>query len=194
MLTGKNKTEKKASLTNAYKVGDKVSDFSLKNIDGEMVSMSDYADAEGFIVVFTCNTCPYSKMYEDRLKSLSAKYANDNWPLIAIQPNDPAVQPGDSYDEMVSYASAQGFNFPYLFDEGQKEYPKWGAARTPHVFIVEKTDDGNLLRYIGAADDNARDESKVTVNYVDKTIASIRAGETVDPDFTKAIGCTIKTK
>lgn len=184
----------KASIIDAYKVGDKVEDFSLKGVDGEMVSMGSFADAEGAIVIFTCNTCPYSEMYEERIISLHDKYATDGWPVIAINPNDPDVKPGDSYDAMVSYAAEKGFKFPYLFDDGQEVYPKWGASRTPHVFIVQNTDEGGMLKYIGAIDDNARDESKVTVNYVDKAISAIRANKEVDPNFTKAIGCSIKTK
>lgn len=185
--------DKKSSIVNAYKVGDKVEDFSLKNIDGEMVSMGDYADAEGAIVIFTCNTCPYSRMYEDRIKAMHSKYSADGWPVIAINPNDPAAQPGDSEEAMVKYAAEKGFEFPYLFDNGQEVYPKWGASRTPHAFIVENTDEGGMLRYIGAIDDNAQKEDKVTINYVDNAIASIRSSKEVDPNFTKAIGCSIKT-
>jgi len=192
-LLSTNKTTR-ASVADAFKVGDKVEDFSLKNIDGQMVSMADYKDAEGAIVIFTCNTCPYSQAYEERIIALHNKYAQDGWPVIAINPNDPSVKPGDSQEAMVTYAAEKGFEFPYLFDAGQKVYPKWGASRTPHVFIVENTNNGGILRYIGAIDDNSRNPEKVTVNYVDTTIDAIRTGKVVDPNFTKAIGCSIKTK
>lgn len=179
---------------NPYEVGDVVSDFSLKNVDGKMVSMASFKDAKGFIVVFTCNTCPYSQMYEQRIIDAHAKYGPKGWPVIAINPNDPAAQPGDSFEKMQALAKAKNYQFPYLFDEGQKEYPKWGAARTPHVFIVQKSAAGNTLEYIGAIDDNARNAESVTVNYLDATIAALEAGKKPATTFTKAIGCSIKTK
>ena len=83
-----------------YEVGDKAEDFSLKNIDGNMVSLADYKEAKGFIVIFTCNHCPYAKLYEDRIIALHTKYEPLGYPVIAINPNDPTVQPEDSFENM----------------------------------------------------------------------------------------------
>src|SRR5580765_5230658 len=79
-----------------YEVGDTATDFKLKNVDGKVVSLADYKDARRFIVVFECNTCPYSRAYDDRVKALSRKYAPQKFPLIAINPNDPEISSGDS--------------------------------------------------------------------------------------------------
>ena len=103
-----------------FDVGDKASDFSLKNIDGEMVSLADYKDVNGFIVVFTCNHCPYAVMYEDRIVALDKKYKSQGYPVIAINPNDPSVKPADSFENMKVRAKEKGFTFPYLMDEGQR--------------------------------------------------------------------------
>ena len=116
-----------------YAVGDYAKDFKLQNIDGKMVSMSDYKNAKGYVIVFTCNTCPYAVKYEDRIIALNKKYASKGYPVIAIQPNDPDVQPGDSMDAMKARAASKGFTFPYLMDAGQKIYPQYGASKTPHV-------------------------------------------------------------
>jgi len=172
----------------AIKVGDKAPAFSLKNVDGKMVSLADYK-GKGAIVVFTCNHCPFSVLYEDRIIDLQKKYA-DSYPVIAINPNSPEAEPADGYEEMIVRAKEKGFNFPYLFDDGQKIYPKYGANRTPHVFLLDKV---HNVRYIGAIDDSARDASGVKVNYVDDAIKAINAGKNPEPDFTKAIGCTIKS-
>ena len=83
-----------------YQVGDTATDFKLKNVDGKMVAMADYKDAKGFIVTFTCNTCPYSVAYEDRIIALHKKYAPKGYPVIAINPNDVNVSPKDSYADM----------------------------------------------------------------------------------------------
>ena len=83
-----------------YSVGDIATDFSLKNIDGKKVSMADYDDAKGFLVVFTCNSCPFAVMYEDRIIDLNTKYASKGYPVIAINPNDADKQPADSFEKM----------------------------------------------------------------------------------------------
>ncbi len=174
-----------------YKVGDKVEDFKLKNIDGKMVSMADYTNAKGYIVIFTCNTCPYAVMYEDRIIDLHNKYADKGYPVIAINPNDPEVKAGDSFEAMQVRAHEKSFPFSYVFDADQSVFPTWGATRTPHVFLV---DNSMILRYIGAIDDNAQDAESVSTRYIEDAIASLENGEQPDPDYTKAIGCSIKVK
>lgn len=186
--------KEKPDFVKAYSIGDSIEDFSLKNVDGKFVSLANFKDAKGFIVIFTCNSCPYAKMYEQRIIDLDKKYSHKKWQVIAINPNDPSVQEGDSYEKMQALAKEKEYGFPYLFDEGQVVYPKWGAARTPHAFIIQRTERGNILEYVGAIDDNARNANAVKVNYIDKTISSLESGEEPSPRTTKAIGCTIKTK
>lgn len=170
-------------------VGDKAADFSLKNVDGKMVSLADYKDAKGYIVVFTCNHCPYSVMYEDRLIELHNTYAPKGYPVVAINPNNPEVQPDDSFALMQERAKEKAFPFAYLFDDGQKIYPQFGAKRTPHVFLLDKE---MVVQYIGAIDDSARDEGAIETKYVESAIMALEKGTSPDPSFTKAIGCSIK--
>lgn len=180
-----------APLVDAYKVGEQAADFSLKNVDGTMVSLKDYKAVNGYIVVFTCNTCPYAVMYEDRLIELHNKYAPQGYPVVAINPNDPAVKQGDDFASMQQRAKEKNFPFKYLFDEGQKVYPAFGAVRTPHIYLL---DANRYVRYIGAIDDNAQNPSEVSVKYLENAIAALKSGNNPDPAETKAIGCTIKVK
>jgi peroxiredoxin len=177
-----------------YQVGDKATDFRLKNVDGRMVSLADYGKAKGFIVIFTCNHCPYSVAYEDRIIALDAKYKDRGYPVIAINPNDPAVQPQDGFAEMQERAREKAFTFPYLFDEGQKIYPQYGATRTPHVFILEKSGMDLIVRYIGAIDDNHEDAEEVGKKWVEAAVDALLAGSAPATTSTKAIGCSIKVK
>lgn len=175
-----------------YKVGDVATDFNLQNaIDDSWVSLKSIEGAKGYIVAFTCNTCPYAVMYEDRLIELHKKYAPQGYPVVAINPNDPGVQPGDSYALMKKRASDKKFPFKYLFDEGQKVYPLYGATRTPHIYLL---DSDRVVRYIGAVDNNAQDAKAATEHYVANAIEALKKGEDPNPDFTKAVGCTIKVK
>ena len=173
-----------------YKVGDTIEDFKLKNIDDKMVSLSDYTDAKGFIIVFTCNMCPYSVANEDRIVALDKKYKELGFPVIAINPNDPKASRGDSFEDMKVRASEKGFTFPYLFDEGQKVYPKFGATKTPHVYIVSKKT--MKVEYIGAIDNSSRNADNVTEKYVEDAVDTLLAGKKLTKTATRAIGCSIK--
>lgn len=175
----------------ALKPGDVATDFKLKNVDGKMVSLSDFKNVKGYIVVFTCNHCPYAKAYEDRLIAINDKYSKQGYPVIAINPNDPSAEPEDSFDEMKVRAKQKGFKFPYLMDEGQKIYPQYGATKTPHVFLL---DSKRVVKYIGSIDDSPTDASAVKAKYLEDAIAALQAGKDIIPNVTKALGCSIKVK
>lgn len=183
-----------APLKSGYEVGDTVSDFKLKNVDGKMVSLADFKSAKGFIVVFDCNTCPVSKAYNERIQSLNEKYASKGYPLIAINPNSPDVSSGDSFDEMVKYAKKKGYEFPYLYDESQSVIRQFGPTNTPHVFLLNKVGNEIKVAYIGAIDDNSRDASAASKKYVEAAMDELLAGKPVSTSKTKAVGCGVKWK
>lgn len=191
------KMETKKEESNAskgYSIGDEATDFKLKNIDDQFVSLADYTNAKGFIVIFTCNHCPYAVAYEDRIIALDKKYKDLGYPVIAINPNDPTVQPEDSMEMMKVRAKDKGFTFPYLLDEGQAIYPQYGATKTPHVFLLNKENGENIVKYIGTIDDNYEDAKDVSVKYVEDAVDALLNGKKVPLETTVAIGCTIKVK
>ncbi|MHA3788944.1 thioredoxin family protein [Flavobacterium hauense] len=175
-----------------YKVGDIATDFSLKNVDNKKVSLKDIKDAKGYIVVFTCNHCPYAVAYEDRIIALDKKYKKLGYPVVAINPNNPEKQKDDSFAKMQERAKDKKFSFPYLLDEGQKIYPQYGATKTPHVYVLQKTAKGNVVKYIGAIDDNYEDAAAVKTKYVENAVDALVKGKEVSVKETKAIGCSIK--
>lgn len=177
-----------------YKVGDVVSDFSLKNVDNKNVSLAQYPAAKGFIVVFTCNTCPFAMKYESRVEQLNKEYSSKGYPVIAISSNDTQAKPGDSFEEMQKKAKAEGFTFPYLYDESQAVAKQFGATNTPHVYVVSKEGGKLVVKYIGAIDNNADDASKADKKYVAEAINSLLEGKSPAVTATKAIGCGIKWK
>ncbi|MEO9806243.1 MAG: thioredoxin family protein [Reichenbachiella sp.] len=182
------------SSTDGFGVGDKASDFNLINVDGKKISMSNYESAKGFIIVFTCNTCPFSKMYEKRIDQLNQKYEPKGFPVLAINSNDKSKQPGDSYEEMIKRAKDKNYSFPYLYDESQSVVTAYGATRTPHVYVVSKKSAELVVSYIGAIDDNHKDANAVSKKYVEDAVDNLLEGKPVKTTFTKAIGCTIKWK
>ncbi len=183
-----------AVFAQGLKVGDKAADFKLKNVDGKFVSLADYKSAKGVVVIFTCNHCPYAKAYEDRIIDIHKKYASKGFPVVAINPNDPAVQPEDSFDKMVSRAKEKNYPFVYLFDEGQKVFPVYGATKTPHVFLLQKKGNDFIVEYIGTIDDNYKDSSAVKEKYLENAIDALLGGKEIALKETKAIGCSVKVK
>ncbi len=175
----------------SYAIGDKAEDFRLKNVDGRMISLADFPDAKGYIIVFTCNHCPYAQIYEQRIINLHKKFNPKGFPVIAINPNDAEIVPDDSFDEMVRRAATKRYPFVYLYDAEQKVYPKFGANRTPHVFVLNKE---KVVRYIGAIDDNPETPSAVRKKYVENAVEAVLRDERPSPDLTRAIGCPIKRK
>lgn len=175
-----------------YTIGDEATDFSLENVDGNRVSLSDYADAKGFIITFTCNHCPYAVAYESRIMDLDKKYAPLGYPVIAISPNDPSIVPEDGMEAMKTLATEKAYSFPYLLDAKQEVYIKYGATKTPHMFVLEKINDTQIVQYIGAIDNNYEDANDVSERYVEDAVDALLAGEHVAVTNTKAIGCSIK--
>lgn len=183
-----------AQTTAGYKTGDAITDFKLKNVDGKYISLANYKSAKGYIVVFTCNTCPYAVAYQDRIIELNDKYASKGYPVIAINPNDPGAQPADSYEKIQARAKEKKFKFPYLIDPDHIVTKQFGAAKTPHVFLIQKTDKGNIVEYIGAIDDDTEGTRTDKTKYVELAIEALSSGKKPAITNTKAIGCTIKWK
>jgi peroxiredoxin len=169
---------------NELKIGDKAPDFSLANVDGKMVSLQSYENAKGYIVVFTCNSCPYAKAYQQRLADLHNKYAGKGFPVIAINTSD-------SEKEIKARAKEMDYPFVYLHDQTQEVTKAFGATRTPHMFVLSKE---KIVAYIGAIDNNYKDAAAADKKYVEDAVDALLAKKTVKQATTKAIGCTIKWK
>lgn len=177
-----------------YKVGDIAADFKLKNVDGKTVSLANYKSAKGYIVVFTCNHCPYAKAYESRIMALDKEYAAKGYPVIAISPNDPVSTPEDSFDNMKKRAAEKKYTFPYTIDEMQDITRTYGAKATPHVYVLQKTEKGNVVKYIGAIDNDTEGTNPNRTKYVEDAVNSLLSGKAIATTSTKAIGCSIKWK
>ena len=182
-------------LVNAgLKPGDDAKTFTLENVDGNSVSLSDYLDQKGVILVFTCNPCPFAKAYEQRIIKLHNNYADNGFPVVAINPNDVDISPDDTMEKMKARADEKDYPFVYLKDETQEIYKTYGATKTPHVFLLQNSGGKFKVVYVGAIDDNAMEEASVINKYVEDAIAALVSGSKPDPATTRAIGCTIKSK
>ncbi|WP_113653008.1 thioredoxin family protein [Pedobacter namyangjuensis] len=183
-----------AQAQTGYQVGDLTTDFNLKNVDGRKVSLANYAAAKGYIVVFTCNTCPVAKAYQDRVEALNKEFAPKGYPVIAINTNDPVASPGDSFEKMQERAKEKSFSYAYLEDPDHIYTKKFGATKTPHTFVLQKTAKGNEVAYIGAIDNDQQEENESREVYVKNAVNSLLNGKKPSVTTTKAVGCSIKWK
>ncbi|MEG1228423.1 MAG: thioredoxin family protein, partial [Flavobacterium sp.] len=177
--------------TTTLKAGDTAPDFKLKNVDNKDVSFASFPKAKGYIVVFTCNTCPYAVGYEQRIIDLDKKFKPQGYPVIAINPNDPEASKADTFDKMQDLAKEKKYPFPYLLDPGQKITDEYGAKRTPHIFIVSKTAKGNVVEYVGAIDNDPEGTKADKVKYAEDVIAALKSNQKPAVTQTKEIGCTV---
>jgi peroxiredoxin len=171
-----------------------VKDFNLLNVDGKMVSLSNYPDAKGFIVLFTCNHCPFAALYPQRLNDLSKKYAKLGVPLIAINSIDTVAYEEEGYANMVEKATGEKFQFPYLYDANQDVAKAFKADKTPHAYVIWKVDNDCkewVIKYDGAIDDNGFEPKKVQNPYIVNAVDALLANKSIDVTETKSIGCKI---
>jgi peroxiredoxin len=173
------------------KIGDKAVPFNLPGVDGATHSLVEYAGRKAVAVIFSCNHCPYVQAWEDRMVQIQVDYAERGVQLVAINANNAAQYPEDSFEKMKERAREKHFNFPYLRDETQDVARAYGAERTPEVFLFDNV---GRLRYHGVIDDNYDDPSAVKVKYLRNALDAILSGaEPIVPE-TKPVGCTIKWK
>lgn len=176
-----------------YQVGDIVANFRLKNVDGRMLSLSDFTSQKGVIIVFQSNHCPFSKAYEDRIIALDRKFNAQGYPVLAINPSDPTSYPDDNIDQMQYRARTKGYTYPFLSDDKQVVAQAFGASRTPQVFVLKNNGAGRFtVQYLGTIDDNPQDPAGVTKRYVDDAVSNLLSNKPVVITATKAIGCAIK--
>jgi peroxiredoxin len=187
-----------APAAGTLEIGAAAPDFNLPGVDGKTYALESFRDAEVLVVIFTCNHCPTSQAYEDRIKQLAADYKDKKVAVVAVSPNDPdAVRPdelgysdlGDSLEDMKIRAKDKAFNFPYLFDgENQKMSRAYGPVATPHAFVFDKA---RKLRYAGRID-NAERLDKATTRETRDAVDALLAGRAVLVETTKAFGCSTK--
>ncbi len=176
---------------NVLKLGSKIPQFNLPATDGNTYGLDSFAKAKVLIVLFSCNHCPYVQAYEDRIIAIQKDYADSGVQVVAINANDAADYPDDSFENMKVRALQRKFNFPYLRDESQDTAKAFGASHTPELFVF---DSERNLAYYGKIDDNWKEEDKVKSRYLRNAIDEIIAGKQVSVPETFAIGCTIKWK
>lgn len=165
-------------------------DFTLNQAGGGVYASAAHQNLKGMVLVFTCNHCPFARLYTDRLNNLSRTCDSAGVQLLAINAMDTLVYEDETLDAMTQRARAEGWEFPYLQDAGQEVAAMLGATCTPQVFFFWKERQGWALRYKGAIDSNGQ-EPELAENHVAAALADVQAGRMVRTPSTQAFGCKI---
>ncbi len=170
-----------------------IKNFTLKSVDNKKVSLNDYKDAKGFMVVFICNKCPMAKLYSERLNKINEKYKTQKVYLLAINSMDTLAYAEESFKLMQKKATKDKFNFPYLQDKKQVVAKQFNATHTPQAFIIWKNKESNkfLIKYQGAIDDNATEPENAGNHYLTSAIDDLLQNKPVAKPKTDSFGCRI---
>ena len=173
-------------------LGTQAPDFSLINIEGKTVSLSDFQDKKALVVIFMCNHCPYVKHVASELTRVSNDYMPKGVGFVGISSNDIVAHPDDSPEMMKLEAAKQGYAFPYLYDADQSVAVAYKAACTPDIFVF---DSSHRLVYRGQLDDSRpKTDKPLTGKDLRSALDSLLAGESVASEQRPSIGCNIKWK
>lgn len=164
-------------------------DTKMMDVSGKEVSMTDLKGENGLLVMFSCNTCPYVKLSESRVKEISSYCKRNKIGLILINSNEAQRDDEDSFEAMKKYATEQKYDFSYVLDKNSEVANAFGATRTPHCFLFDKS---TKLVYRGAIDDNIKDVEAVKEHFLIDAIMAVGAGKEIKTNSTKSVGCSIK--
>ncbi len=163
-------------------------DTKMMDVTGKEVSLADAKSENGLLVIFSCNTCPYVKLSETRIKESAAFAKKNKIGVIVVNSNEAQRDSEDSFDSMKKYANSQGYDFNYVVDKNSQLANAFGATKTPHCFLFDKKG----LVYRGAIDDNIKDANDAKEHYLKDAITSISTGKPVKTNSSKSVGCSIK--
>lgn len=164
-------------------------DVKLKDITGKEVTLKSAAKENGLLVMFSCNTCPVVKGYQERINEICKYTLEKNIGVVLLNPNEGTRASGDSYEDMQAYGKKESFNWNYVIDKNHELADAFGATRTPEVFLFDKS--GKLV-YHGAIDDNPGNAGGVSREHLKTAINEILAGKDVSTKETRSVGCGIK--
>lgn len=163
-------------------------DVKMMSVEGKEVTLNTIKKDKGLLVLFSCNTCPYVKLYENRINNAVALADELGIGVILINSNEAQRNEDDSFEEMKKYALDKKITCNYAVDKNSELADAFGATRTPQCFLFDKSG----LVYRGAIDDNVKDEASVESRYLKEALEAVASGKVVTTNSTKSVGCAIK--
>ena len=172
-----------------------IPNFTLNDvITSQPVSLTDFSSSKAIVVIFTSNTCPYSKLYEDRILELSNKYKSKGVEFLLINSNNSSLTDVDNVFRMRIKANSKKFTFPYLEDKQSLVKNIFKSEKTPESFVLANKNGAFILSYHGAIDDNPQSADLVKENYIELALNNIIKGKPSPVQYERPVGCRIKSE
>ena len=169
----------------------KVNEFKLQDVvSGNIFSLSDFSSATAVVLIFTNNTCPFSKLYEERIVDLANQFDNKNFKFALVNPHSGTME-GEGTAEMVSRSQNRLASLPYLADPNQELVQSFGISKIPEAVVITNGPTGFAVAYQGAIDNNPQLPQSVTRRYLEDALDNISAQKIASPASTRSVGCNI---
>lgn len=170
-----------------------VDGFSLKDVvSGNTYSLSQHQGSTGIVLVFTTNTCPYSKLYESRIAELANRFEGQNFKFLLVNPHADSAE-GESATEMATTSKTSLGALPYLQDQNQSLTRSLGISKVPQVVVITPSQTGFSIAYQGGIDNNPQLPQSATQFYLEDALNSIVDNQAPAPASTRAVGCNVKS-
>lgn len=172
--------------------GQVVEDFTLMDVvSGKDFSLSQHKSSPAIVLIFTSNTCPFSKLYEQRILDLANRFESQNYRFVLVNPQAEGME-GESVEDMISRSQDRLGNMSYLADRDQKLAQKFGISKIPEVVVISSGPTGFAVAYHGAIDNNPQLAQSASRNYLMDALQSISDKKAVSPASTRSVGCTVR--
>ena len=162
---------------------------SVDKVDGAYRSLNDFVDARAVVIMFICNHCPFVKHVQSELVRIAQDYSTMGVQFIAINSNDAAAYPADSFEAMTADAERLGYPFPYLYDETQEVALAYGAEATPDFFVYDSL---RRLVYRGRLDSSRPGQGEPNGSDLRTALDELLATGLVGSEQHPSLGCNIK--
>lgn len=157
-------------------------------MSGKSLSLNSAKGENGLIVIFSCNTCPFVLGWEDRYNDVKAAADKMGYGMLVVNSNEAKRTGADSPEAMVEHAKEESYKFPYVVDKNSELAKAFGATVTPQAYLFN----GDLkLVYKGLIDDDMKNRDEAKPHLMD-AMKALDAGKSIDPQETRARGCSIK--
>lgn len=176
--------------SSGYSIGEEVEPFSLKDFAGKEVNLQDFPDAQGFIIIFTSKTCPFSRIYNRRINRLNDDYASQGFPVIAIDPGEDLKLKVHTKHYSPRNRRRQEA-YPYLSDPNARIFDKFGAQNIPEVYLLLREEGKFVVKYKGAIDSNFRDSSGPNQEFLTAAVEALLKDQEIKVPQTRSIGCSV---
>jgi thiol-disulfide isomerase/thioredoxin len=176
-----------------YLIGDEIKNFTLINVTNETpISLSDYNDKKVVVIIFINNSCPYAKLYEQRIINLAKQYNNDGVAFILVNSSVNKYDKQETVEAMRKKVQNDASLYPYLADTTQALAVSFGVTRLPDAFVLKKMENSFRLVYKGSIDDNPQSSTDVTLSFLSEAITAMVSNRSIKISETRPVGCLLK--